>query len=576
MFIKKTVVVLSLLCTTVCVAQSVVSPEGFTPRHDKPLIYGRHEMVVTNNPWASKAAYQILKQGGNAIDASVAAAFVLGLTEPSSSGLGGGGYALTYNASDKTLQAYNGRETAPQSATANLFVDKQGLLMPFEDAMLSFKSVGVPGEVALLYQMHRQQGYLPWKTLLQPAINLASKGFPMSPRLNSLLTMDRDILMKDEHVKAVYFTTSGQIKPIHATIKNLAYANTLRTLAKNPSDFYTGRIARDIIEKVNKTAGFSVFSAQDFSRYTPREDHAICADYREDRLCSTPFETGGVTVIELLKLYAHRYSGKTPSDTNWMYYFLEASKLAYADRNQYIADPNFVKQPIDGLLDNDYLLNRSQLITNTPLKTPVMAGIPKGIDRKYAPDVSPKGHGTTSLAIIDKQGNAVSMTVTVEHQFGSHLFVDGFFLNNELTDFSFLAVNAEGKPIANHVEAFKRPRSAMSSMMVFNKKGELIGITGSPGGSPIICYVAKNLIYMLDFNKNPAESSAAGNLCAVNDTPIIESESDLSRYLPKINARGEQAVSAGLLSGVVNIKRAQGGGWYGAADPRREGQAIGG
>ncbi len=578
MLTKKIIAALLLVvCTPAFAENASISPEAATGVHHKPLIYGRHDMVVTNNHWASQAASQILKQGGNAVDAAVAAAFVLGLTEPSSSGLGGGGFALTYDQSKKQLRAYDGREIAPVTATADLFVNAKGQPMPFKDAMLNFKSVGVPGEVAMLYKMQRQQGALKWSNVVQPAIDLAIKGFPMSPRLHDLLVMDRNILIKNPYVKVIYFTSAGDVKPINTMITNPDYANSLTIVAKKPRDFYTGKIGRDIVATINQAAGHDIYSMMDLRNYSPLEGHALCSNYRSDTICSTAFASGGVTVLELMKIYANNYSGKTYSGGSWMYHFLEAAKLAYADRNQYIADPAFVQQPLDGLLANKYLLQRSKLVTGKPLLTPVLAGNPKGINPKYAPDMSPKGHGTTSLAIVDSQGNAVSMTLTIEHQFGSHLFVDGFFLNNELTDFSFSATDRHGKPVANRVESLKRPRSAIASVMVFNKKGELIVISGSPGGSQIICYVAKNLIQMLDFNKNPAQASASGNLCAANDTPVIEAGSDLVGYLKALNQKGQTTINQSeLLSGVVNIKRAKQGGWYGAADPRREGEAIGG
>ncbi len=552
-----------------------VAPESPSGIHPKPLVYGRHEIVVTNNPLASKAAEKILKQGGNAVDAAAAAAFVLGLVEPSASGLGGGGFALTYNGAKKQLTAWDGREVAPQTASADLFLDEKGQPLPFADAMLGYRSVGVPSEVALLYKMQRQQGHLKWYKVVQPAIDLAMRGFPMSPRLHTLLTIDRDLLVRDPAIRAVYFTADRQIKPVNALITNQEYANTLIIIATSPRKFYTGKIARDIVARVNQDAGEKIFTIEDMEHYTPVEGQALCSDYRESKICSIPFGSGGVTLLELMKIYARTWSGKLYPDTGWMYSFLEAGKLAYADRNQYIADPRFVHLPLAGLLDKKYLDKRSKLVKDKPLATPVTAGIPKGADPKYAPDVDPKGHGTTSIGIVDRDGNAVVMTLTIEHQFGSHLFVDGFFLNNELTDFSFLAADQRGKPVANRVEPLKRPRSAISPAMVFDNQGRLIAISASPGGSQIICYVAKNLIQMLDFNRNPAESSASGNLCALNDTPEIEAGSDLVQYAAELKKKAGQVNYVELLSGVVNIKRGPDGGWYAAADPRREGVAAG-
>lgn len=552
-----------------------IQPEGISRVDSKPLVYGTHSMIVTNNPWASKTAAQILKQGGNAIDAAVAAAFVLGLTEPASSGIGGGGFALIYNKSKKQLTAYDGRETAPNSATPHLFMNKH-LPMDFNAAMLSVKSFGVPGEVALLNKIQQQQGRIAWSRVVTPAIELAEKGFPLSPRLHKLLQLDRSILIKDTDVKALYFTPEGRVKPIHTIIKNHAYATSLKMIANHPRSFYTGKIARDIINKINRLAGFPMYTSSDMRNYAPMKEDALCSSYRTYQVCSIPFESGGSTVLELLKIYANNHRSPKGKPVNWMYHFLEASKLAYADYEHYIADPAFAPQPLTGLLDSNYLLKRSKNVTRKALITPVPAGIPVNADLNYAPDTSSKAPGTTSIAIVDRDGNAVSMTLTIEHQFGNHIFVDGFFLNNELTDFSFEARDLNGKLVANRVEPLKRPRSAITPVMVFDKKGDLIAITGSPGGKQIICYVAKNLIQMLDFKMNPRDSAASGNLCATNKPATLEKGSDVTQYIPQLKRRGEQITVVDLLSGVVNIKRALDGGWYGAADPRREGVAIGG
>jgi gamma-glutamyltranspeptidase/glutathione hydrolase len=258
-----------------------------------------------------------------------------------------------------------------------------------------------------------------------------------------------------------------------------------------------------------------------------------------------------------------------------MYHFLEASKLAYADRNQYLADPDFVKQPVAGLLDQDYLKSQSQRVGKIPLVTPVTAGTPQGVDSILAPDAEQKPHGTTSLVIVDKDGNAISMTMTIESQFGSHLFTHGFFLNNELTDFSFKPKNDQNKLIANRVEAGKRPRSSITPVLVFDKKGNLIALSGSPGGNYIICYVAKNLILMLDMKMTPNQASAMPNLCALNDDPVIEAFPLLKKQLETLGKMGKVNIQSSLESGVTNIKRDVKGGWVGAADPRREGVAIG-
>lgn len=594
-------------------------PELATGKTAKPLVTGKSSMIVTNNPWSSKAAQRILQQGGNAVDAAITAAFVLGLTEPQSSGIGGGGYALTYV--NKKLMSYDGREVAPASATPELFLDETGKPLSFQNAVLSPLSIGVPGEVALLYKMHIMQGKLPWKQLLQPAIELAEQGFPMSPRLHDLLVDEQDLLDKDLAISRVFFEPnlnylncqkntlisniqslmrnkdcfrcylhdllqgsflantckSFTVKPIGSKVVAKELASTLRAIAKNPNNFYRGKIAEDIVATINAKAKKAIFNLKDLSNYRVKITQPICSKYRENFLiCSVPpSSSGGITLQELLGIYTTNYRGNHYDDNQWIFHFFEASKLAFADRNQYLADPAFVQQPIEGLLDSSYIQQRARLVGKTASATPVAAGKPKGIDSRYAPDNSPKLPGTTSIVVVDKDGNAVSMTVTIEHQFGSHLSVDGFFLNNELTDFSLAPKNAHGKLIANRVEAGKRPRSSMAPTMIFNSAGQLYALLGSPGGSQIICYLAKNIILMLDMNMTPDKAVASPNLCAVNTRPEVEKKTSFVARIPSLNKLGEHVTTGDLVSGETNIIQNPHGGWLGAADTRREGLAIG-
>lgn len=563
--------------TSYATTSQTIAPEVATGTQAKPLVFGKNSMIITNNPWASQAAQQILKDGGNATDAAIAAAFVLGLTEPQSSGIGGGGYAITYTKNQKKITAFDGRETAPQAANQNWFLDDKQQAMSFESAMLSPQSVGVPSEVALLYKMHQQNGKLAWDKLLAPAIKLAKSGFPMSPRLYGLLVSDQDILKNNPEVKAIYFDKNGAVKSIGTTIYNSDYATTLTLIAKSPHNFYSGKIAENIVKIINNHAGKSLYQISDLTNYQVLTYSGLCSDYRgKYNICSVlPSSSGGVTVQQLMQIYAHNYTGSNPQDINWMYNFLEASKLAFADRNQYLADPKFVTQPVAGMLDESYIATRAKLVNQSQaLITPVSAGTPAGIDSKYAPDTSPKPHGTTSISIVDRNGNAVSMTVTVEHQFGSHLFTNGFFLNNELTDFSLTPITKQGQLIANRVEANKRPRSSIAPTMVFDKQGNLQVVTGSPGGSQIICYVAKNLIQILDQGQTAQQASGSGNLCATNNIPQIEKNSSLSGLSMGLNKYNESYVFSEMVSGETNIVKTADG-WSGAADPRREGVAIG-
>ena len=566
-------IVLTILARAYAVDTSI-APEVKTGCQDKKLVFGKNSMVVTNNPLSSRVAQAILDEGGNAIDASIAAGFVLGLTEPQSSGIGGGGYAISYH--NHQILAYDGRETAPKSANPNWFLDKDSKPLPFDIAAYeTANSIGVPGEVALFYKMHKTQGKLPWAKLLAPAIKLANNGFPMSPRLYGLLDSEKNSLPNLGDVKEIYYTKDNQPKPVGTIIKNPLYAKSLQQIAKNPDDFYHGRLASDIVKAINQKANTKLYDIDDLDHYKVITSKPVCSWYRDKyKICSVPpSSSGGVTLEELLSIYGNVSNITDVNNPDWVYYFLEASKLAYSDRNQYIADPNFVKQPVKGLLDKNYIRNRSKLITNKALNVPVAPGIPYGIDKTYAPDAVNKKPGTTSIAIVDKDNNAVSITVTVEHQFGSHTFVDGFFLNNELTDFSFESMR-DGKLIANRVEAHKRPRSSIAPVLVFDKDNHLTAIAGSPGGSQIICFVAKSLIQMLDMGQNPLEASNYGNLCSTNAISTFESDTSLVQLIPYMKKYGEEIKQQDLVSGEVNILKTNSG-WAGAADKRREGVAIG-
>lgn len=573
---KKIVMTLVAIASVVNVAYALLpSINESDPIASQKLASGKHSMVVTNNPWASKAANQMLLLGGSATDAAISAALVLSLTEPQSSGIGGGGYAVSYH-KGKTV-AYDGRETAPASATPTLFLKSDGSPMEFRDAWLSATSAGIPGEIAMFYKMHQDSGKLPWSKLVEPAMKLAQNGFPMSAILYRELTQEKDVLIKDPEIKSVYFDENGNVKAIGEIVKNPAYANTMRLIGKNPQEFYSGTIAKNIVNKINKSVGYEYYTLKDLKNYQAVTNSPLCSKYRDKyTLCSVPpSSSGGVTSQELMHIFANNYKGNDVQDPNWVYNFIEASKLSYADRNQYIADPKFVKQPVDGILDKKYLLSRSSLVSESALATPVAAGIPKGIDKRYAPDVSPKPHGTTSLSIIDKDGNAVSMTVTVENLFGNHIFVDGFFMNNELTDFSFESVTATGKPIANRVEAGKRPRSSIAPTIVFDEHNKLYALAGSPGGSFIICTVARNLILMLDLQQNPYAAAAYPNVCSINNSPTVESASIIAdSFVPYLESHGEDVVRKSVFSGEANIIRVNNE-WVGGADPRREGIAIG-
>jgi gamma-glutamyltranspeptidase / glutathione hydrolase len=547
-------------------------PEATSTREAKPLAYGKHSMIVTNNHWATETAQKILDQGGNAFDAAVAASFVLGLTEPQSSGIGGGGYALIKT--DKNLQSYDGRETAPHTANADWFLQTDNKTMSFDEMRINAKSVGTPAEVALLVKIHHDHGRLPWNKLLEPAIQLAETGFPMSKRLNTLLNSELALLSSNPNIKAVYFANDA-VKTVGSIVKNPEYAATLKRLANNPQEFYQGKLANELIAVINQAAGRELYNKDDFTNYHVSVDKPVCSYYRNYQICSVaPSSSGGVALQELLRIYAANFNTANIANLNWMYQFLEASKLSYADRDQYLADPRFVFAPVNGLLDTKYIKQRSKQVGVKAMTLPVPAGKPQGADKQYAADQSLKMPGTTSLVIVDKDNNAISMTITVEYQFGSHIFTHGFFLNNQLTDFSFASKNAKGQLIANRIQPGKRPRSSIAATMVF-KNGKLHALTGSPGGSDIPCYLAKNLILMLDMKKSAHSASASPNLCSTNTYTVLESEVTSSAAASYLQKKGEQFKQRPMVSGVTNIIKNADGGWNGAADPRREGVASG-
>lgn len=576
--IKATLVAFLLASLTISNTYAVDpanAPERSSGKYSKALVHGNRSMVVTNNPLASKVADDVLLQGGTATDAAIAAGFVLGLTEPQSSGIGGGGYAISLD--DGKLTAYDGREVAPHSATPDMFVKSDGQLMTFDAARFSAQAIGVPSEVALFRKMHQDSGKLSWAQLVQPAIQLAEQGFPMGPRLHTQLMASVNTLGKIQSLADVYFDREGRVKPIGTLVKNLDYAKTLKVIAANPIDFYEGKLAKSIIQEINRLAQKELYKESDFSDYQVLVYQPVCVQYRGVyTICSVPPSTGGgVAVLELMQLYADDYSSSDISDPIWTFRFLQASKLAYADRNQYLADPQYVPQPVTGLLDPGYIKMRSSFIEDRALATPVKPGEPSGIKVAYAADKSFNPHGTTSLSIVDAYGNAISMTLSVEHEFGTHLFFGGFFLNNQLTDFSFAPKSVDGQLIANRVEPGKRPRSSIAPTMVFDQRGDLHAVVGSPGGGYIICYVAKNLIQMLDMKQNALQAASSPNLCAANASAAIEKgESWLSEQVPYLVSLGETVSMTEMVSGEVNILRTQDG-WQGSADPRREGMAIG-
>ena len=555
------------------------APEGNSGWTDKAPVIAKHWMVGAANPHAVEAGYRILQRGGNAVDAAVAVQLVLGLVEPQSSGLGGGAFLLLHDGKGNRLIAYDGRETAPAAAKPDRFM-KDGAPMAFHDAVVGGKSVGVPGTVRLLETVHKKHGRMPWAELFAPAIALAEQGFAVSPRLHALLAADRHITQV--RAREYFFGADGKPLPVGTLLKNPAYAETLRRIATGGADsFYRGEIARDIVDTANSQGtNPGDLTLADLAGYRVQVRAAICDTYRGFRVCGVPLpSSGGVTVLQMLKMlepYDLRAMG--PASFWSVHFFSEAGRLAFADRDVYEADPAFYTPP-SGLLDPAYLRERSALIKADSSMKSAAPGNPP--ERRVAQKKVALGRGsalefpsTSHISIVDKYGNALAMTTTIEDGFGSRLMTrGGFLLNNELTDFSFVPTD-HGKPVANRVEGGKRPRSAMSPTIVYDKAGRVAIVTGSAGGSAIINYVAKTLVAIIDWDLDPQAALALPNFGSRNGPTELERNTGVAALEPKLRAIGAQVWVASQTSGGQAIVRAKSG-WIGGADPRREGVVRG-
>jgi gamma-glutamyltranspeptidase/glutathione hydrolase len=546
-------------------------PSGWT---DKAPVTAKHWMVAAANPYAVDTGYAILKKGGSAVDAAIAMQLVLGLTEPQSSGIGGGAFLLVHDARAKRLTAYDGRETAPAAARPDRFL-KNGMPIEFYDAVVGGKSVGVPGVVRLLEIAHRRHGRLAWATLFEPAIALAESGFAISPRLHTLLAAEKYITQP--RLRAYFYDANGKVLPIGTVLRNPAYAQTLRAIAARGADaFYTGEIARDVVETVTQHPfNPGDLTLADLARYKVVVREAVCDSYRAYRVCGFPLpSSGGITVLQMLKMLEPYDLGAMEPAGFWSVHFVsEAGRLAFADRSVYEADPAFYKPPT-GLLDGAYLKARSALIRADSSTRRARPGEPPATKATPGVDASPELPSTSHLSIVDQYGDAVAMTTTIESQFGSRLMTrGGFLLNNELTDFSFVP-EVDGKPVANRVEGGKRPRSSMAPTIAYDRFGRVAIVTGSPGGSSIINFVAKTLIGVVDWKLDPQAASALPNFGSRNGPTELERDTEVAQLAGKLRALGADVVVIELTSGVQTIVRTKDG-WIGGADPRREGMVRG-
>jgi len=582
-------------------------PEGSSGYTAKPGWATKKFAVAGANPLATDAGLQVLRVGGSAIDAVVAIQMVLALVEPQSCGIGGGAFLL--HSTGSTVEAFDGRETAPADVDENLFIGVDGKPMAFYDGVVGGRSVGVPGTVKMLEAAHRQYGKLPWAQLFAPAITLAENGFKVSPRLATLLKNDVH-LRKDPAAAAFFYKPDGSALQAGELLKNPALADVLRQIAaRGSSAMHEGSVAQAMVKKVQThPTNPGKLSMSDLAGYQVKKRDPICSDYSAVstvyRLCGIPPpSSGAIAVAQILGILSDTdaatmppvagtggvtgTTSQTPS-ADWLHLYTEASRLAFADRAQYIGDPDFVQPPGGNwmsLLDPAYLADRARLIAQQPagqsMKT-AKPGVPGPVKTTYAPMSNQPEYGTSHISIIDVYGNAIAMTTTIEDAFGARQLTDGgtgkaggFLLNNELTDFSFAPTDSEGKPIANRVQPGKRPRSSMAPTLVFDKAtGQVVLSGGSSGGAFIIHDTAKLLYGTLNWGLNAQQAIDLPNFGSFNGPSLLEENRFAPATVEALRSRGAEVREMTMTSGLQAIQRTPTG-FFGGADPRREGVVLG-
>jgi gamma-glutamyltranspeptidase/glutathione hydrolase len=541
-----------------------------------PAAHHGEAMATAANPHAVEAALEILRAGGSAVDAAIAAEMVLGLVEPQSSGAGGGGFMMFYDGANEHISAYDGRERAPMGATPTMFLDARGRPMAFMDAQASGRSIGAPSLIAMLKLAHDDHGRLPWARLFEPAIRLADNGFEVSPRLARLIAAygERGRLRADFTARSYFFDAQGAPRPVGYLLRNPEYAATLRAIAaQGPAALQQGPIADAIVAAAQANPRRGTLTLDDLRNVRARRFEPVCAPYRIYRACTVGSPSSGNATLAILGLYQRarpQPQGATNAD-DWSA-FMWASRLAYADRDHYMADDQFAPVPTQELIAPAYLDQRAQMIDVAHAPTRVDPGVPAGqelFDRwghEWSNDA-----GTSQISIVDRWGNAVSMTATVESAFGAQRMVAGFFLNNQLTDFAFQPT-VNGLPVANAVAPGKAPRSSMSPTIIVDRNGELVLVIGSPGGSSIIGYVARATIGILDWNMPVQDAINLSNATARYSPVVIEPARMPAGVADALTARGWvlQPVSPLEDSGIHAIRVTRNG-LEGGADPRREG-----
>ncbi|SNR90574.1 gamma-glutamyltransferase 1 Threonine peptidase. MEROPS family T03 [Azospirillum sp. RU38E] len=562
-------------------AWAQLAPEPASRQTAKQLVTAQRHMVVAANPLAAAAGQEMLRQGGSAVDAAIATELVLGLVEPQSSGLGGGGFLVLAEPGGK-VTSYDGRETAGAAVTPDLFIGPDGKPLSFPTALKGGRAVGVPGLVAMMAQAHAAHGKLPWAKLFEPAIRLAEAGVPAQPRMVTVLSEWQKMLATSTDMQQVFYRNGAGAPALGEIFAIPGQLTSLRLLAKaGPEAFYRGPIAQEIVAHLKEVAGPNgppVLSLDDFAAYKAVERDGVCIAYRVWKVCGMgPPSGGGIAVLQILALLApHDLKALGKDSPQAWHLLLEASRRAHADREAYIGDPDHVAVPIKGLLDKAYLAERARGIDPTRA---AIGKVPAGSPPTRQGALSrPPGIGldlpsTTHISIVDDEGRMVSMTNSVEFAFGSGLVAAGMVLNNELTDFAFVPVK-DGVPVSGAVGPGRRPRSSMSPMVVFDAQGRPVVAVGSPGGAAIIGYVAQALVAMLDWGLDPQQAVNLPILLNRNGATQIESLPQADRLADALAGMGHEVKREAINSGVHAI-RWTAHGWQGGADPRRDGVAVG-
>ncbi|BDU59032.1 gamma-glutamyltranspeptidase [Limnohabitans sp. MORI2] len=582
-------------CTTPPHNSTPLQPEIATGFNRKADVVTTQFAVAAANPLATQAGFDVLKAGGSAVDAAIAVQMVLGLVEPQSSGLGGGAFLL--HSAGAHVQAFDGRETAPAAATEDLLLGPDGKPLAFHAAVVGGRAVGTPGVLRMLAQAHAQHGKLPWARLFEPAIRLATQGFAISPRLHAQLKADA-YLRLDASARAYFYQANGEPHPVGHLLRNPELAVVLQRIAtEGVQAFYSGEVAEAMVRKVQQHASNpGRMTLSDLANYQAKERIPLCFDHpahaRVYRICGFPPPSSGVMAIgQILGMLQHTPASMMSSpreavdgtpDPRWLHLYAEASRLAFADRAHYVADPDFVPPPSgewQSLLAPAYVRERAKLIRPTAMPQALPSVPVRGQRSSFAPMLDQPEYGTSHISIVDAQGNALAMTTTIEDAFGSRQMVKGFLLNNELTDFSFVPRDAQGRVVANRVQPNKRPRSSMSPLLVFDKAtGELVASLGSPGGAMIIHFTAKTLYGVLNWGLSPQQAIALPNFGSVGGPMVLEGGRFAPATLAALRERGhevrEQALTSGLQAVVKQNKNGKNV-WVSGADPRREGEVMG-